>query len=295
MSTVEIVFHQLDEGAEQLEGVAYLEHVLTRLEAMNEEVRIGTPEERRKAIQLALIKGMKHSTQTNHQMTPDALGMLMSYFVEKWTEQKKELVIADLAVGTSNLLLTVMNHLQHKVMQGYGVEIDDLLLRIGAAASDLIEQPITYYCQDSLRPLYIDPVDVIVSDLPVGYYPDDENGLNYRLMPAEGHAYAHYLFIEQTLNYLKEDGVAVLLVPNHLFSSEQSDLLYPFFKKEGTISALFQLPATLFKDANQGKSVLVIEKKKQKKEVLLATVPDLSDANAMARFFAKVHESTKRL
>ncbi|MFD0944311.1 class I SAM-dependent methyltransferase [Savagea faecisuis] len=293
MSTVETLFHQLDEESNEKEGVAYLEHLLTRLEQLNDAEKVGTKEERRKAVQLALIKGMKQSTQSNHQMTPDALGMLMSYFIEKWTERKKELVIADLAVGTSNLLLTVMNHLDHKTIQGYGVEIDDLLLRIGAAASDFVEQPITYYCQDSLRPLYMDPVDVIVSDLPVGYYPDDENGLNYRLMPTEGHAYAHHLFIEQTLNYLKEDGVAVLLVPNHLFDSEQSDLLYPFFKSEGTISALFQLPPTLFKDANQGKSILVIEKEKRKKDVLLATVPDLSDANAMARFFAKVHESTK--
>ena len=70
-----------------------------------------------------------------------------------------------------------------------------------------------------------------ISDLPVGYYPDDDNALNYELMPAEGHAYAHHLFIEQAMNHTKPGGHAIFLVPANLFESEQSALLHPFLKK----------------------------------------------------------------
>ena len=68
-------------------------------------------EEIRKAIQLAILKGMKKSVQVNHQMTPDAIGLLVSYFVKEMTKDKKELSILDPALGTGNLLYTIMNML----------------------------------------------------------------------------------------------------------------------------------------------------------------------------------------
>lgn len=38
----------------------------------------------RKAIQLSILKGMRESSQPNHQMTPDSLGLLITYFVEQF-------------------------------------------------------------------------------------------------------------------------------------------------------------------------------------------------------------------
>ena len=38
-------------------------------------------EEIRKAYQLAILKGMKENVQPNHQMTPDAVGMFVSYLI----------------------------------------------------------------------------------------------------------------------------------------------------------------------------------------------------------------------
>ena len=49
-----------------------------------------------------------------------------------------------------------------------------MLIRLAASTGDLLQQPVTLYRQDALQPLLIDPVDVVISDLPVGYYPDDK-------------------------------------------------------------------------------------------------------------------------
>lgn len=293
---VEQVFGWLDERAKNLEGVDYLEQFIQSLQEI-EESDIGpvfqdlSKEQLRKVYQFILIKGLKGSTQPNHQLTPDAIGLLMSYLVEKYTKKQQEVVIADLANGTGNLLFTVMNHLDSKITKAYAVEIDELLVRLSTQMNHFLQLPIDTFIQDSLKPLFIEPVDVMIGDLPVGYYPDDENGLNFHLMPKEGHAFAHHLFIEQSVNYLKEDGLGIFIVPNHLFSSAQSASLHPYFKKEASILALFQLPTNLFKSEQHAKSVLVVKKGKNNGEVLLAAVPDMSNEQAMAEFFAKVNAS----
>ena len=55
-----------------------------------------------------------------------------------------------------------------------------------AATADLTEQPISLYRQDALEDLLVNPVDAVVCDLPVGYYPNEEVALDYELCPAEG-------------------------------------------------------------------------------------------------------------
>lgn len=46
-------------------------------------------EEIRKGLQLALLKGMKHGIQVNHQMTPDSIGFIVAYLLEKVIQKKK--------------------------------------------------------------------------------------------------------------------------------------------------------------------------------------------------------------
>ncbi len=77
----------------------------------------ATKEDMRKAIQIAILKGMRKSTQPNHQMTPDTLGLLVSYFVEQCFDQELAngtISVVDPALGTGNLLFTVMNALKGK-------------------------------------------------------------------------------------------------------------------------------------------------------------------------------------
>ncbi len=111
-------------------------------------------------------------------------------------------------------------------------------------------------------------------------------------MPAEGHAYAHHLFIEQAMNHTKPGGYAILLVPANLFESEQSALLHPFLKKRTIIRAVIQLPDSLFKHTAHAKSIIVLQKPYPEMtaapDVLLAKVPEMSDRHAMALFLQKI-------
>lgn len=91
MENIEKLFGMLNEHAEKIEkehNVTLLEGILDGLEAwLDGEVDFSqdgaTKEDVRKAIQIAVLKGMRKGSQPNHQMTPDTLGLLVGYFVEQ--------------------------------------------------------------------------------------------------------------------------------------------------------------------------------------------------------------------
>lgn len=167
----------------------------------------------------------------------------------------------DPAVGTGNLLLTVMNLLDGKT-EASGVEVDELLIRLAAATADLTEQPVSLFRQDALQDLLVDPVDAIVCDLPVGYYPNEEVALDYEVCAPEGMSYAHHLFIEQSVNYTKDGGYLFFLAPTHLFESEQSKQLHKYIQKHAWIQAIIQLPDTMFANKAHEKKALLFYKSK---------------------------------
>ncbi|BAQ11754.1 ythi like protein [Bacillus sp. OxB-1] len=295
-TNTEKIFAYLDTYAESSEDV-YLEAIKQACEkwlsgadgpGVTEPVR---KEEIRRGIQLAILKGMKQDVQPHHQMTPDSIGMLMGHMAGRLLQGQKNTKILDPAAGTGNLLYTVMDAIGAGVA-ATAVEIDDLLVRLAAVTAELLEHPVSFYVQDALRPLLVDPVDMVVSDLPVGYYPDDDNALNFELMPSEGHAYAHHLFIEQSMNHLKPGGYALFVIPANLFDTAQASDLHPFLKQKTVILAVIQLPSTLFKHAVHEKSILVLQKpdpeRQRTSDVLLAKVPNMTDAKAMSLFLQKI-------
>lgn len=298
-SSMEKLFNFIDEHANKMqtdENITYIEGVLETTEMwLDGDITPGLQdiqkEDIRKAIQLAILKGMKEHVQPHHQMTPDSLGLLVGYFVELLTSEKQHVSILDPAVGTGNLLFTVLNFLKDKATSS-AIEIDDMLIRLAASTGDLLQHPVTLYRQDALQPLLIDPVDIVVSDLPVGYYPDDKTASEYELKAKEGMSFAHHLMIEQAIRHTVDGGYLVLLVPQGIFESPQAKELHTYFSNHAWIQAVVQLPSNLFKNEMHAKSLLVIQKKapelKQPKEVLLAKVPNMSNKEAMAMFFEKV-------
>ncbi|MCY9547598.1 class I SAM-dependent methyltransferase [Lysinibacillus xylanilyticus] len=302
MENIEKLFGMLNGHAEKIEkehNVTLLEGILDGLEAwLDGEVDFSqdgaTKEDVRKAIQIAVLKGMRKGSQPNHQMTPDTLGLLVGYFVEQLFADRLEaekISILDPAVGTGNLLLTVMNLLDEKI-EATGVEVDELLIRIAAATADLTEQPVSLFRQDALQDLLVNPADAIVCDLPVGHYPNEDVALDYELCASEGMSYAHHLFIEQSINYTKDGGYLFFLAPTHLFESEQSKQLHKYIQKHAWIQAIIQLPDTMFANKALEKSIVILQKQgkefKAPKEVLLAKVPNMQNKQALAMFFEKV-------
>lgn len=303
METIENLFSFINDNAQKIEKEQELSYLDSVLEVLNAWLdgdsipagKVASKEEIRKAIQLAILKGMRENAQPNHQMTPDALGLLVGYFVEQFLGSKEKadtkIKLLDPAVGTGNLLLTVMNLLQDRV-DGIGVEIDELLIQLAAAAADLTEQPVALFRQDALQNLMIDPADAVVCDLPVGYYPNDEVAKDFELKATEGMTYAHHLFIEQSLKYSKDGGYLFFLVPENIFESEQAQGLYKHLQKTAWIQAVIQLPSSLFSNKTHSKSLFILQKKstdgKPVKEVLLAKVPSMTNKQALEMFFTKV-------
>lgn len=243
-----------------------------------------TKEEIRKGLQLTILKGMKQGVQSHHMMTPDAVALFTSYLVNKLVQEKEEVTILDPALGTGNLLTAILNHAQRNV-RANGIEVDETLLRLAFVNANLQQHSIELFNQDALQPLYVDPVDLVVCDLPVGYYPNDEGAKNYRLKANEGHSFAHHLFIEQALNYTKDGGYVVALIPNFLFESNQATQLNEFLKEKSEIIGLLQLPLSMFKNEKQAKSIFVLQKKGEgveaPKQALLVNLPKFSNKQAM--------------
>ncbi|MCI2254312.1 class I SAM-dependent methyltransferase [Domibacillus sp. PGB-M46] len=245
----------------------------------------------RKAFQLAILKGMKEHVQPNHQMTPDSIGLFIAYLLRKSMGKNNSFTLLDPTIGTGNLVATVLNEFGGKV-EAYGVDLDDVLLKLAYAGANLLHHPITLYNQDALEPLLIDPVDVVVCDLPVGYYPNDARASSYKLKADSGHSYAHHLFIEQSLHHTRPGGQLFFIIPNGLFESPEAKKLQAFLTEEAYIEGVIQLPETLFKNKNAAKSILMIRKKapgvKKPKEVLLAAMPSLTDKRATASIVQKI-------
>lgn len=263
-----------------------------RLEKAYSEIKLEdfTKEQIRQAFQLAILKGMQENVQSNHQMTPDSVGMFIGYLVNKFID-KSAITILDPAIGTGNLLATVLNQTD-KTVEAAGSEIDDILIRLAYVNANLLMHQVELFNQDSLSSLFIDPVDAVICDLPVGYYPNDVRAAEFEIHAKTGHTYAHHLFIEQSTRHTIEGGFLFLVIPNGLFESEQSDYLHEFIKNHLIIQGIIQLPEAMFKSKQTGKSILILQKKGEEvnppKTALLVDLPKMSDGPAMSRILAKI-------
>lgn len=254
------------------------------------------PEEIRRAFQLALIKGSKEDyLQPNHQITPDSIANFIAYLVEIIVEPGEKFSIADLSIGTGNLLWTIFHFLKNDKRQITlsGVDNDELLLSIASMMSAIqgIETQLIH--DDALQNLLLEPVDLMISDLPVGYYPVNEQANKFQTASDEGHSYSHHLLIEQSLHYLKDGGFGFFLVPYNLFETGESQVLLRHIRDVGHMQGFIHLNQTMFKNELSRKSILILQKQaedsKQASEVLLAKAPEFTDTNQMKEFLGEIN------
>ncbi|MDQ1144750.1 site-specific DNA-methyltransferase (adenine-specific) [Bacillus sp. SORGH_AS 510] len=270
------------------------ELTVKRLKKQYEEINIDkySKEDLRKAYQLVILKGMKENVQPNHQMTPDSIGLLVGYLIDRFVK-KSNFKLLDPAVGTGNLLTTVLNHIP-KEITSVGVDVDDILIRLAYVNANLQEHPIQLFNQDALEPLFIDPVDAVIADLPVGFYPNDVRAADFQLKADTGHSFAHHLFIEQSVRHTAPGGYLFLLVPSGLFESEQAGQLREFIKEHVVIQGLLQLPETMFKNKHAAKSIFILQKKGDgvlpPKQALLVNLPSLSKQQEMDRILSQIEK-----
>ena len=236
-------------------------------------------EEWRRAYQFLLMKAAQtEPLQANHQFTPDSIGFILTFLIDQLSK-KEHIDILEIGSGMGNLAETILNNTQKNV-DYLGLELDDLLIDISASIADVMDAKVSFVQGDAVRPQVLKESDVIISDLPVGFYPDDNIAARYEVASRQEHTYAHHLLMEQSLKYLKSGGYAIFLAPNDLLTSSQSDLLKKWLQKHAQIVAMIALPESLFGNAAYAKTIFVL--KKQDEQAVKPFVYALSDLQNQA-------------
>ena len=251
----------IEQNGIYLDGQTALEQVKKNNQALK---RLALrKEEWLRTYQFLLMKAAQtEPLQANHQFTPDAVGHLMIFIIEQlWPA--KEVSILELGSGMGILGASFLTSISKKV-DYLGIELDDLLIDLAASISEVMGLPAVYVQGDAVRPQILKESDVVVSDLPLGYYPDDQIASRYQVAAKNEHTYAHHLLMEQSLKYLKKDGYAIFLAPSNLLTSPQSELLKDWLRENAQIVAMISLPEDLFAQATQSKAIFVLQKKQDK-------------------------------
>ena len=241
-------------------------------------------EEWRRSFQYLLMKAAQtEPLQANHQFTPDGIGFLLVFLVDQLASSD-QVDVLEMGSGTGNLAQTLMNNCQRS-LDYLGLEIDDLLIDLAASMAEVMKADVNFAQGDAIRPQVLKESDVIISDLPVGYYPDDAIASRYQVASPQGHTYAHHLLIEQSLKYLKPGGVAIFLAPNDLLTSEQSPLLKKWMQDHAQVLAMVTLPENLFRSANLAKTIFVLRKQEEAVvQPFVYPLTDLQDQEDLVKF-----------
>ena len=241
-------------------------------------------EEWRRSFQYLLMKAAQtEPLQANHQFTPDGIGFLLVFLVDQLASSD-QVDVLEMGSGTGNLAQTLMNNCQRS-LDYLGLEIDDLLIDLAASMAEVMKADVNFAQGDAIRPQVLKESGVIISDLPVGYYPDDAIASRYQVASPQGHTYAHHLLIEQSLKYLKPGGVAIFLAPNDLLTSEQSPLLKQWMQDHAQVLAMVTLPENLFRSANLAKTIFVFRKQEEAVvQPFVYPLTDLQDQEDLMKF-----------
>lgn len=295
MESLEKLYKELTQQTRKLErdlDMPYLEGLTEVIDRLNERHTENVePETVRKSVSLAILEGMKQA-QPNHLPTPDSVALFAGYLIGKLIK-KEDVRLLDLGSGTGGMLHAVLSQLPKDTV-AEAVEVDETLIRLSASVSELMDYPVNYTHQDALRPLLLDPVDLAMADLPIGYYPDEEVSKTYVLKRDEGMSYSHFLLIEQAMNYVKPGGFGVFVIPNGLFQHDTEGKLKQYFETKAHVVGILQLPLTMFKQEQAAKSYLIVRNHlagmTMPKQALLAELPSFTDARAFGGMVKQIDE-----
>lgn len=235
----------------------------------------------RKAIQLALLRGFKHAKITNAQMTPDTLGMFMSYLIKKLYQEKPLEYVFDPLIGTSNLVSTIYNHYgtPFKVI---GVDDDPLMCDLARNFLDSLEIDHQIYFQDTLSFLG-EKFDLIVTDFP----PQDKTKQSMYL---PYHAIVHHL------DHIKNEHYFIALIENDFFDQKQQALFKELIAPKAHLYGLIKLDESLFK--THAKSILILKKKTHEtdsiKDFLIVDLPSFTDIENFNKALSNMEQWFKK-
>lgn len=224
-------------------------------------------EEVRKALQFLILNALKETKNIN-TITPDTIAFIFNYFVDKIFKDK-EITILDPLVGSANLLAAIGNN--HQNCQLYGIDDDELMIKLASMMSNMVNLDMTFYNQDTFM-VRVSNVDLIVSDV--------INDVDFT-----------YKFINHYKNVLKDDGYMILLINNEFFNTDSE--LKNEINQEMSMLGLIELPNEFF--VGTKKSIVLMKKtSKRVKEFLLATMPSVKDMGALNDFLSQIEQWFKK-
>ena len=295
MSDLEKLFFKIDKEVEEIKGEGlYFEGLIKYLTLENDDdyfdiVDNYDKETIRKVYQFLLLKALKELNNPSYDITPEVITMYISHLIECIYGDKK-VSITDLASGSGSLLINIAALVKGE-KEITSVDVDSNYVRLQQNIFNLLETNVEIINQDALKPLNIKKQDIVISDVPFGYYADEDNSLNYKLCSTDGYSLNALLFIEQAANYLDENGVGILVIPKKVLELE--DNFKKYLEEDINLNAVITLPDEMFKNVSQQKAIILITKKGQTRlpnQVFLAQIPSLQNKASYAKFIEEFNE-----
>ena len=295
MSDLEKLFFKIDKEVEEIKGEGlYFEGLIKYLTLENDDdyfdiVDNYDKETIRKVYQFLLLKALKELNNPSYDITPEVITMYISHLIECIYGDKK-VSITDLASGSGSLLINIAALVKGE-KEITSVDVDSNYVRLQQNIFNLLETNVEIINQDALKPLNIKKQDIVISDVPFGYYVDEDNSLNYKLCSTDGYSLNALLFIEQAANYLDENGVGILVIPKKVLELE--DNFKKYLEEDINLNAVITLPDEMFKNASQQKAIILITKKSQTRlpnQVFLAQIPSFQNKASYAKFIEEFNE-----
>lgn len=253
---------------------------------------INEPQKFREIFQFILINALHNDKfDSNHQLTPDTIAYIMGYMINCLND-KTNLSIVDISVGTGNLLATILNQLKenHNLLniRSFGIDNDESMIAVSNINFTLQNLNTVLIHQDSLSNLsFKDSIDFVIGDLPVGYYPLNVQNRGYKTSFDDGLSYSHYLLIEQGMNILSSSGWGLFLVPSNIFNDKKSEQLLKWINDNVYLQGIINLPSDIFKNSKSQKSLLLLQKKgktaRQANPVLLGDIASFKNGDSFKR------------
>ena len=257
MTVNNILAGEIQNDFENQDDYKKLEEIYSKIKGIDFSV-----EDVRKAMQSIILRGFKEIRIPNGNTTPDTIGIFMAYLISKMSKNK-EISILDPLCGTSNLLLTIANHL-NKECKLFACDNDLWMTKLSKMMADLMNYNVDIYYQDTLT-LNLSNIDAIVLDMPHSEYIDN------KYFPYE--ALKHYSYM------LGDKGFIIAMVENDFIDYDKDHSFKKEILKDLSITGLVELPDEMFK-AVKPKTILVLQKiKLNDQKCFMVKLPNFSDVS----------------
>lgn len=249
---------------------------------LNEEVRL--------ALELYIIKGLKHINYPPNIMTPDFINYLFVVIINELFLDE-DINIIDTNLGTGNMLGAIKNNFPNN-MNLIGIENDIKLTEFANAFMDIQANEIKIFFQDALNRIF-EVADVVVGDL-ASY--DVEDGLKFdNILYLNNIRYFPYLVISSRLDNIKDNGYFIYLVDNDFFSRKEMSVFKKYLDEHANLIGLITLPLEIFKDDHRGKSIIIGKKTDNKSSEIMAIEVSGLDKESLNRSISKIRTMINKI